>query len=56
MKKRIDSFSLLPGGVPDFDVEEIIGSDEAWRNEVIAIAKGRLATAGGQLRSKDAGN
>ena len=43
MKKRIDSFSLLLGGVQDFDVDEVLGSDEAWRNNVITIAKGRLA-------------
>src|SRR3954467_8555291 len=52
MKKRIDSFSLLLGGVQDFDVEEVVGSDETWRNQVIAIAKTRLATAGGQLRAR----
>jgi hypothetical protein len=52
MKKRIDSFSLLLGGVQDFDVEEVVGSDEAWRNQVIVLAKSRLASAGGQLRAK----
>ncbi len=52
MKKRIDSFSLLLGGVQDFDVDEILGSDEAWRNEVIADAKKQLLAAGGQLRAK----
>jgi len=55
MKKRIDSFSLLLGGVQDFDVEELVGSEEEWRNRVIAIAKARLATAGGQLRAKEPG-
>jgi ERCC4-related helicase len=55
MKKRIDSFSLLLGGVQDFEVEEIVGSEEEWRNRVIAIAKARLATAGGQLRAKQTG-
>ena len=53
MKKRIDSFSLLLGGVQDFDVEEVVGSEEEWRNRVIALAKARLATAGGQLRAKE---
>lgn len=52
MKKRIDSFSLLLGGVQDFDVDEVLGSDEAWRNNVITIAKGRLASAGRELRSE----
>ncbi len=46
MKKRIDSFSLLLGGVQDFDVDQVVGSEEKWRNEVIAIAKSRLASAG----------
>jgi hypothetical protein len=53
MKRRIDSFSLLLGGVQDFDVEEVVGSEEAWRNDVIRLAKARLATAGGQLRARD---
>lgn len=53
MKKRIDSFSLLLGGVQDFDVDEVAESDEAWRNSVIAMAKGRLATAGGKLRARE---
>ena len=55
MKKRLDSFSLLLGGVQDFDVEEVVGSEEAWRNEVIAIAKNGLATVGGQLISRESG-
>ncbi|MBA4190598.1 MAG: hypothetical protein C0467_21645 [Planctomycetaceae bacterium] len=53
MKKRIDSFSLLLGGVQDFDVEETGSSDERWRNDVIALAKEHLATAGGQLRARE---
>jgi superfamily II DNA/RNA helicase len=55
MKKRIDSFSLLLGGVPDFDVEELVGSEEHWRNEVIAIAKCHLRESGVQLRARDPG-
>jgi ERCC4-related helicase len=55
MKKRIDSFSLLLGGVQDFDVEDVVGSEEEWRNHVIALAKARLATAGGQLRAREPG-
>jgi hypothetical protein len=55
MKKRIDNFSLLLGGVQDFDVEEVLESEEKWRNDVIAIAKARLATAGGQLRARKPG-
>jgi ERCC4-related helicase len=55
VKKRIDSFSLLLGGVQDFDVEEVVGSDEKWRNDVIALARARLAAAGGQLRAREPG-
>lgn len=53
MKKRIDSFSLLLGGVQDFDVDEVDASDEVWRNEVIASAKTQLARAGGRLRARE---
>jgi superfamily II DNA/RNA helicase len=49
MKKRIDNFSLLLGGVQDFNVDEVRGSDEEWRSHVIASAKARLAAAGKQL-------
>jgi hypothetical protein len=55
MKKRIDSFSLLLGGVQDFDVEEVVGSEEDWRNSVIAIARRRLRESGGQLRAREPG-
>lgn len=55
MKRRIDSFSLLMGGVQDFEVEEIIGSEEMWRNQVIGLAKSRLAAAGRQLRAREPG-
>ncbi|WP_158091556.1 helicase-related protein [Bradyrhizobium canariense] len=52
MKKRIDSFSLLLGGVQDFDIDQVIHSDEQWRNEVIRIAKKRLTSSGTILRAK----
>ena len=55
MKKRIDSFSLLLGGVQDFDVEEVVGSDEDWRNRVIAHAKRSLRDSGAQLRAREPG-
>jgi hypothetical protein len=55
MKRRIDSFSLLLGGVQDFDVEEVVGSDEDWRNRVIAKAKQSLRDSGGQLRAREPG-
>lgn len=53
MKKRIDSFSLLLGGVQDFDLEAVVGSEEEWRNTVIALAKKRLIAAGGKLRARE---
>jgi ERCC4-related helicase len=52
MKKRIDSFSLLLGGVQDFDVGEVVGADEIWRNEVISQSKKRLTTTGRLLRAR----
>lgn len=58
MKKRIDSFSLLLGGVQDIEVEDAGSSDELWRNEVVRFAKKRLSRAGGALRAQEskAGN
>jgi hypothetical protein len=53
MKKRIDSFSLLLGGVQDFDADEVRNSDEEWRSHVIALAKKGLTKTGGQLCTKD---
>jgi superfamily II DNA/RNA helicase len=53
MKKRIDSFSLLLGGVQDFDVEEVVDAQEKWRNDVIQIAKDRIAKAGALLRASE---
>jgi len=55
MKKRIDSFSLLLGGVQDFDVEDVVESEEKWRNEVIETAKKHLAKAGGKLCAREPG-
>jgi hypothetical protein len=53
MKKRIDSFSLLLGGVQDFDIDQVVESDERWRNEVIQIAKKRLISNAGILRARN---
>jgi hypothetical protein len=53
MKKRIDSFSLLLGGVQDFDIDQVVESDERWRNEVIQIAKKRLTSSAGILRARN---
>jgi hypothetical protein len=52
MKKRIDSFSLLLGGVQGFEVEEVVESEEEWRNGVIGEAKKQLAIAGGGLKAR----
>jgi hypothetical protein len=52
MKKRIDSFSLLLGGVQDFDIDQVLHSDEQWRNEVTRIAKKRLTSSATILRAK----
>jgi len=55
MKKRIDSFSLLLGGVQDFEVEEISAADEKWRSDVVSNAKKQLSVEGGKLRAKEPG-
>ena len=52
MKRRLDGMSMLLGGVPDFNVEEIVGTEELRRSEVVAEAKGQLKSLGGMLRSK----
>lgn len=52
MKKRIDSFSLLLGGVQDFDIDQVAHFDEQWRNEVIQIAKKRLISSATILRAR----
>lgn len=49
VKNRIDSFSLLLGGVQDFDVDETDELNEHWRNEVISIAKKKMQKSAGQL-------
>ncbi len=56
MKKRMDSFSLLLGGVPDFDVDEVKGPQEKWRNEVICNAKNKLGGLGRKLNAKNPRN
>ena len=48
MKRRIDSFSLLLGGVQGIPDEEHQG-DEAWRSKVIEAARGKLAGLGSRL-------
>lgn len=54
VKKRLDNFSLLLGGVPDFDVDEVTESDEQWRSDVIKEAKSRLIkSVSGKLVAKE---
>ena len=53
MKKRINTFSLLLGGVHDYDVEQVVGSEEEWRNDVVAFAKNQLAATSGTLCAKE---
>lgn len=55
VKKRIDSFSLLLGGVQDFDVEQVAERDEEWRRQVVLHAKRQLADAGARLRAVEPG-
>lgn len=52
MKKRIGTFSLLLGGVPDFEIDDTGVADEAWRNQVILDARARLKRASGKLCAK----
>lgn len=53
MKKRIDNFSLLLGGVQDFEIDGIVNIEETWRNEVIRIARDRLRKSGRELRARE---
>jgi ERCC4-related helicase len=56
MKKRVDTFSLLLGGVQDFDVDETNAADEQWRSEVVRLAKKQLSLNGGKLRATEPGS
>lgn len=52
MKKRVATFSLLLGGVQDFDIDSTSAADEIWRSEVVNKAKNQLKAEGGKLRAK----
>ncbi|MBI4809161.1 MAG: hypothetical protein HY799_09485 [Nitrosomonadales bacterium] len=56
MKKRISTFSLLLGGVQDFDIDSTCSADEDWRNEVVKLAKRQLNAEGGKLNAKEPGD
>ena len=47
-----NGFSLLLGGVQDFDVDDVAVPEEAWRNQFVTLAKEQLASAGGQLGAR----
>lgn len=53
MEKRINSFSLLLGGVPDIDLAQASESVENWRSDVIKAAQSKLKTTNASLRAKD---
>ena len=53
MKKRIDTFSLLLGGVPDFDIDDVTEADERWRQTVITHAKNKLRGCNVRLNAVD---
>lgn len=52
MKKRVATFSLLLGGVPDFDdldIDLIGAAEENWRSAVVQQAQKQLKREGGKL-------
>lgn len=58
MKKRVATFSLLLGGVQDFedaDIALISAADEVWRSEVVRQAQKKLKEEGGKLRARKPG-
>lgn len=52
MKKRVDAFSLLLGGVQPFDVDTRDLADGAWLQEVIKRARERLLLQNGRLAAR----
>ena len=56
MKKRVATFSLLLGGIQDFDIDSTSAADEIWRSEVVNKAKNQLKAESGKLRAKKPGN
>jgi len=52
MKKRVDAFSLLLGGVQPFDVDTEDSADGAWLQEVIKRARERLLLQNGRLAAR----
>lgn len=55
VKKRVATFSLLLGGVPDFedvDIDLTSAADEVWRSEVVRQAQKALKEEGSKLRAR----
>ncbi len=52
MQQRITSFSLLLGGVQDFEADDVTESDESQRTEAIKLAKQKLKKYANQLLPK----
>lgn len=58
MKKRVATFSLLLGGVQDFediDIDLTSAADEVWRSEVVRQAQKKLKEESGKLRARKPG-
>ena len=55
MKKRIDNFSILLGGVQGFRVETAGSEEEMRRNEMIKKATESLRQSGNLLRAREPG-
>lgn len=49
MKRRVDAFSMLLGGVPDFNVDAVTEGEELWRDEVLRAVRRRLEHLNGRL-------
>ena len=52
MRRRLDNFSILLGGVAAIQADGSNDQDEAWRDEVVAIARRRLEKCAGLLRTR----
>lgn len=53
MKKRVDNFSILLGGVMDIELDEMAEDPERWRNAVIEHAKASLRRDAVTLRASE---
>lgn len=48
MKRRVDAFSMLLGGVPEFEMD-VSEEEEQWRAEVVALMRKKLERLNGRL-------